>query len=421
MKNKNRLALIYIFFTSIFSNFLYANGASFYPGLNGKNAIPYNIHGVQLISESIHISRFDTVCKFKLLNLNKKKVNFKMGFPFNIPNSNLPMKVDAEMLDKVYKINEFKVTSGSQEKKVELKINGPEESNTGIIYGFVMLWDESFNPGEEKEVACKYKTIWSWSSSDFGTMLFSTSYIRETAKYWEDKILEAHFYIHLDGLEEMLEEKFENEHPNSRTKSKAMQVVEGSGSVLRNITKIEPENYFVNLKDKTIEWHEYNVKEMKNIDFKFGITEGYSENFRNTSGLNRIYDHTQYFLKRKDQEEVYSKESLKIKIQNYKDVKLFELYFNAVWGAGSFKMETWEQRIFYKLMRNYYYALHGKKFDDAKLNDFYSKVLTPKEIIPGDLTDVEKNNVEMIKEYEDKVLYNFENTESEALEDSSTK
>ena len=107
MKKLDLSILAFLILIPLCTTGLYANGASFYPGLNGKNAIPYNIRGVQLVSESIHIHRLNTVCSFKLVNLNRKAVKFTMGFPFNIPNSTLAMTVDAKLLNNVYKINDF--------------------------------------------------------------------------------------------------------------------------------------------------------------------------------------------------------------------------------------------------------------------------------------------------------------------------
>ncbi len=432
---------IFLIVSLIFYNFVLANGASFAPGAYGITVVPYDIKGVQLIKEIVHIYYDKTVCRFYLKNLGKKDIIFQMGFPFNMTMDQSGTYEESKRnFEKIINEIDFEVKSNGENVTVNKRINDIDETNAlkreqekiqkiisnnyplkktihkieikkenqdneTPLYDVVFLWQQSIEAQQTVEVVCTYKTPSDLSMNKEGVSR-TIRYIRNTAKFWEDKIYEAHFYIHLTGLEKTFDQRWLKEPVDKLDKIR--------------IFNISPQKYFFNSKENTIEWHEYYVKEMDDIEFTYSFGGGEGLEIDRNGPINaEIYWNTQYFLSLCDFVPV--KQMLNEKIMDYKEAAHFLLLLNWCMGEGARKLDPWEQRIFFRLLRNYYYARHGKVFEDNILNEFYKKVFNPgnnllsthkdfrpKEIVKGDLSEIEKNNVMMIQEYEDKMLYSFD-------------
>ena len=353
-------------------NLCLANGAVFKPAPKSGGIVPHDIKGVQMIFEEVHIYFDSTVCLFVLKNHHREPVNFTMGFPFNYSGG---MPSPESTVDHDSKNCNFEVIVDQERPDLTF------ESSTKEIYSFVYTWDVAMNPGEEKEIICRYKTLWSHSLADGGTDHLSTWYLRSPAKFWHDKVIEAHFYLHLRDIFD----------PSNFYKD----VIHDQDN---NYMQVEPAGYYYNLSDGTLEWHEYNVDEMEDISFQIGparITYDFSKRIRQ-SLKNRFGRYSD--LQRMLWKELKSEQDL--------ERVLADLRFGL--GDSDISDEEWYKRFVLRLLRNYYFAKNGWEFQDPDLNEIFEVVRNDNKYRPYDeFEDVQKQNIEFIKNYEEK-YYRFD-------------
>ena len=347
---------------------------------HSKGIVPFNIKGVQLLTENVDIYFDSTVCVYLLKNLNREKVEFRMGLPFqyNAVDSQLIKRLIAEDTDYL----DFEVFAGEELLNSTLMLSKTEK------HDIIFLWNVTILANEEIEIKCRYSTIWDKHSSGWGDNSISLIYYRCHMDEWHDKVIESNFYFHFT---DMLADSFD-------TTNWRQEFLEPQ---LNNFIYIKPDPYFINWRAKTIEWHEFNVDTTQDITVKIGKYNRLSPN------LEAIYDDFKESFS-----SGYIRDELAEKIDSEPELLHLLSRFTSRYvedGNPEFIGEEWFQRIAYRFMRNYYFAKNGWIFEDELLNRIFADVqegVERKEF--RDFTMTEKHNITFIKEYEDKNFYNFD-------------
>lgn len=353
----------------------FANVAAFEPAPAGNNLVPYTLEGVQLLIEEVHVYHDSTVCKYKLKNLRRETVEFTMGFPLDYGGLN---KKVYPHLDRAYETCDFMTFIDSASQKVAYNVSKEEK------YSYIYSWNVEMQPGEDKEIICKFKTIWSNTLSKRGGSMLSMRLLRSPANQWHDKIIEAHYYIHLDSI-------FNTSNPiHHRIANKSRS----------NYLEIKPKWYYHNLSDNRIEWHQNNVEKVTDISFKIIELDLYNK----FNILDQIHDQYRFLFSHYSDFDFEMVEKLESEQNLEKVLSILDLSER----FPDYGHEEWFKRLQIRVARNYYFARNGWTFEDPVLNRIFETVRKNTESKPfKKFSKVEKHNILFIKNYEEK-YYRFE-------------
>lgn len=367
-------SLSFIFITLIFMSESYGNGATFQPAPEGSGVVPLNCQFLQMIKEEVNIYKDITSCIFYVKNVTSEKVEFDMGFPFEIHKNsylNLYRNPLPKIEEDLKKLN-FQVFVNGKEAHVEMQTSSFQN------YEYVFLWKITVPGNNIYKVVCEYKTPWEKFSADGGNSGEGFKYLRTPAKFWYGDVIEAHFFIHLDGLSQ-------NDKPAP-------------------YMKIKPDNYYFNEENNTIEWHEYLASSMEDISFEVGYrwVQFKSDEEIDRYIKKRITDNFYLYTKNKK----HINELMMSEFTSVRDIKAILDCFRTSQSEIQVDLlnRPWYVQRVLRVIRNYYYAFYGWQFKDDKLNRIF-KDLSPKDKYRNyeQFPDFVKNNIRLIRNYEQSI------------------
>ncbi len=161
---------------------------------------------IALVSVNINVSQNDVVSAiFKIKNLDNKKVNAKIAYPFTEYSEPL-LKGDIarEYLNAphkfIVKVNGDIVPIEKVQASEKVKLINPKYEKLQYLtpkYEYIYTWDVSLEALEEKTINCIYAVQWSIYPESFpsGT---NFTYITQVGNTWSGNIRRAEIIVNLD-------------------------------------------------------------------------------------------------------------------------------------------------------------------------------------------------------------------------------